>query len=180
MKRYPNNGYWELVLEDGTRVLEHRFVVQESLGRNLLSTEVVHHLNHDKRDNRIENLQVLSVSEHAKVHAQPADRRSHTCGFCSKTFIRRVARRAYDEKRTNNLCCSKQCAAKLSAQNKGLDVSGEHGTLSSYVKCGPPKCDLCKNKMKMWKRERRKIIQGSYKGSTEDFGSSDGGSNPPP
>jgi hypothetical protein len=39
------------------------------LGRLLGTSEVVHHLNGNKKDNRIENLEVMSGSTHAKHHA---------------------------------------------------------------------------------------------------------------
>lgn len=47
---------------------EHRNVAEEMIGRKLLKGEIVHHINRDKRDNRPENLQVMSRAEHITVH----------------------------------------------------------------------------------------------------------------
>jgi 5-methylcytosine-specific restriction endonuclease McrA len=46
------------------RVLEHRWVVEQFLGRYLTTREQVDHINQDKTDNRIENLQLLSPEAH--------------------------------------------------------------------------------------------------------------------
>lgn len=46
------------------RVLEHRLVVEKAIGRRLTKDEEVDHVNRVKTDNRIENLQILSASDH--------------------------------------------------------------------------------------------------------------------
>lgn len=52
---------------NGKTVSVHRLVMEQTLGRKLLENEVVHHINGNKKDNRPENLVVMSASEHSRL-----------------------------------------------------------------------------------------------------------------
>lgn len=61
------NGY-KLITIGGNQIQEHRVVMEKNLGRKLLRSEIVHHKNHNKLDNRLENLEILTRSEHKTLH----------------------------------------------------------------------------------------------------------------
>lgn len=59
-------------------VMQHRLVVEKRIGRLLRQGEVVHHINGIKTDNRDENLELMTVSEHRKEHMD-AHRKLYEC-----------------------------------------------------------------------------------------------------
>ena len=67
------NGWDRPILTDsgGYQVFSlaaNRKIKEEDVGRKLLSTELVHHINGIKTDNRIENLRIMSFKDHNLLH----------------------------------------------------------------------------------------------------------------
>lgn len=62
-----NSGYYRITVK-GIRTFEHRFIMENYIGRKLTSKEIIHHINGIKTDNRIDNLMVISQSEHVKKY----------------------------------------------------------------------------------------------------------------
>jgi flagellar basal body rod protein FlgC len=49
-------------------VMFHTVLMERKIGRYLEKNEVVHHINHDRADNRIENLLLMDRFEHSSMH----------------------------------------------------------------------------------------------------------------
>jgi len=84
-----------------------RIVMEQVLGRPLEKWEAVHHRNHIRDDDRPENLQVVTYTEHARIHAAEIGwSKLHAaciecgttetfhkgCGLCANCFARRRRR----------------------------------------------------------------------------------------
>jgi hypothetical protein len=98
------NGGYRFVRHDGRNVAEHRLVMERHIGRPLAPEEIVHHINHDPLDNRIENLHLYaSRSEHfADGHPEMTDQLPKTvetnCAECGVAF------RTPDTAKRQSLC----------------------------------------------------------------------------
>jgi len=66
IKLTPENFFYSMTQKDGY-VFEHRLVIAKQIGRCLHPWEVVHHKNHIRDDNRIENLQLVTDERHKQI-----------------------------------------------------------------------------------------------------------------
>jgi hypothetical protein len=66
-RKILKDGYVKLKI-DGKWCFEHRYILSKFLNREISENEVIHHKNHNPQDNRICNLQILSIKEHERLH----------------------------------------------------------------------------------------------------------------
>jgi len=66
-KGWLDEGYIKHSI-NGNSCRKHRTILEKHLGRKLTHTEDVHHINGIKTDNYIDNLQILTHSEHMILH----------------------------------------------------------------------------------------------------------------
>lgn len=116
-EEYINTGGYKVLFFNATRILEHRYIIEQHIGRKLKRSELIHHKNGNKLDNRLENLLVVNQAAHRKEHD-----------------FRNVTRKYSDTHKWCNVC-KKFLEHKMFSANK----KNWHG-LMAY-------CKPCKNKI---------------------------------
>ena len=100
-------------------VLEHRLVMAEHLGRMLLTREVVHHKNGNRRDNCIENLELTTPEAHIETHRLPAEMITIVCANCGVSFEKKASIiRGRRKNGAKNAYCSRACIGKACGKNR--------------------------------------------------------------
>ena len=85
------DGYVQIT-GNGVNTLEHRYIMEQYLGRSLETREHVHHKNELRNDNRVENLKILIINEHSSLHHPGRDKNTWVtveCKQCKKIFEKR-------------------------------------------------------------------------------------------
>lgn len=119
-------------------VYEHRFVMEKALSRFLSPDEVVHHKNEDPTDNRLENLELMTGSDHSSHHH--SYKIELLCPTCKKNFYRAPCR----TKGRKEIYCSRKCLHESLRGVKKVDAEQlVHGTAVAYRHHGC-RCDLCR------------------------------------
>ena len=107
----------------------HRVVMENELGRLLDRDEIVHHIDGDKKNNELSNLQVMSSAKHSSYHSlerwegNRAERIELVCPNCKRTF--KIRLKQYGHRKKNNkteaIYCSIRCATIGKPQPRKLN-----------------------------------------------------------
>ena len=93
-----------------------RYLVSTALGRFLESWEQVDHIDHDKTNDVLENLQILTVAENNRKDAARKGRlvAEIKCPQCHTIFVRRKGiTQAVDCNKGKVTCCSHKCRSEF-------------------------------------------------------------------
>lgn len=117
------------------RVRRSRLVMEKLIGRYLLKNEIVHHIDRNTLNDKINNLQLVTISEHMKIHNTGCNNPHWkvpiviTCAQCGIKFVHKNRKRKF---------CSMDCGHKNQHKYPILNK----------------KCKFCKKKLILQEGER--------------------------
>lgn len=113
-----DSGRWRIMCRDGSQMYYYRGVMAAHIGRLLTSREIVHHINDDPSDDRIENLEIKTRRTHIDHHrADLQAARPPLLTHCKRGH-------PYDEANTYVWHGTRQCRACAALRAKGLHRVG--------------------------------------------------------
>ena len=64
-----------------------RLLLERKLGRSLMPDEQVHHIDGDPSNNNLDNLAIVKVGEHQRMHARKYYDKKMICPYCGSEFV---------------------------------------------------------------------------------------------
>lgn len=116
---HKKEGRWFAILfaneKNRTSMSWARYQMCLHLGRRLDRSETVDHIDGDKTNDDISNLQILSLADNIKKSAKQPEMITLTCPYCGKVFQRRKKNTNLVPYRSHikTMSCSRHCAGKL-------------------------------------------------------------------
>jgi hypothetical protein len=95
--------------------------MENYLGRSLSSKEIIHHKNGDKKDNTVDNLEIVNASAHLSYHAKlrGIEYVELTCINCGKLFKKQAKEeRGRIKRKCNGPLCSRKCSGEYIRRNQ--------------------------------------------------------------
>ena len=129
-----------IVFPDKTRTtLSYaRFIMSTHLGRKLSRAETVDHINEDRLDDRLDNLQILSREENSRKHVIEKQTRKMVdlkCPNCGVIFSRRRGLSHLCKPGQRYTACSRKCAGALRAKERmGNSVDFSDNLVREYTR----------------------------------------------
>jgi len=148
-----NEGYLYIIdrfhpmSDSNNRIYVHRAEMSLKLNRILRRNEVVHHKDGNKLNNSWENLEVLSNSDHAKLHKGGSKLKEVKCLCCKKIFTPKNKKRKF---------CSMDCFRLFSrkvADRPSNEIILKDINILGYKGVGR-KYGVSDNCIRKWMRER--------------------------
>ena len=111
-----------IVHDDGRKQTKSypRYLLEKHLGRELTKEETVDHINNDFTDDRIENLQLLTLCNNASKGwlGREAKMYSFSCSYCGKETVKKLCSVKHNWKLgKSGPYCGRQCAGKATYVN---------------------------------------------------------------
>lgn len=102
---------YKRITVQGKRIPEHRYVMEQILCRHLTPTEHIHHKDHNTLNNHPDNLQLVDLITHRKIHATFRSETHKQCIYCLKVKSRCEFSPQYSKpKADSHSACCKNCA----------------------------------------------------------------------
>lgn len=133
--------YRQITTPDGRKMLEHRYVMELMLGRRLKRSEQVHHRNHDRLDNRPENLELVNSQEHGERHTQHATVKN--CAICRVPFV------PHKTKRVRQQTCGAGCMRELLSRRNAEQAASRECIVCGVGFYGLPQRKSCSDRCRV-------------------------------